>query len=119
MDTLSKLQVPAGTVLVTMNVPEGLELPASPAGADDDPAGRRAFLVFVSASTDMGTAEADAVIAAALRDDIAWFAYPKGKQLGTDLNRDTLARMLQARGARPVRQVSIDDVWSALRARPA
>ncbi|MFE2102127.1 MULTISPECIES: hypothetical protein [unclassified Streptomyces] len=45
-------------------------------------------------------------------------AYPKGGKLGTDLNRDTLAAALSERGVRPVRQIAIDDIWSALRFRP-
>jgi hypothetical protein len=44
-------------------------------------------------------------------------AYPKAGQLGTDINRDTLAASLTDRGAQPVRQVALDDVWSALRFR--
>lgn len=43
----------------------------------------------------------------------------EAKQLGTDLNRDVVWELLGDRGIRPVRQVSIDDVWSALRFRPA
>jgi hypothetical protein len=55
----------------------------------------------------------------AARDDrLAWVAYPKGQQLGTDLNRDRLAVTARERGVRPVRQISIDEVWSALRFRP-
>src|SRR5580700_2276887 len=46
-------------------------------------------------------------------------AYPKAGQLGTDLNRDRLAAALEGQGIRPVRQVALDDVWSALRFRPA
>ncbi|MDJ0459924.1 hypothetical protein PUN71_022205 [Arthrobacter sp. NQ7] len=56
---------------------------------------------------------------AALEDRIAWVAYPKAKKLGTDLNRDILASEMTARGAEPVRQVSLDETWSALRFRPA
>jgi hypothetical protein len=44
-----------------------------------------------------------------------WVAYPKAGQLGTDLNRDSLARVLQAAGLEPVAQIAVDDVWSALR----
>jgi phage-related baseplate assembly protein len=55
----------------------------------------------------------------ARRDRLAWIAYPKARQLGTGLNRDSLAATLAARGVQPVRQVSIDDTWSALRFRPA
>ena len=52
-------------------------------------------------------------------DAILWVAYPKGGQLGTDLTRDVLAELVKAHGVQPVRQVSLDDVWSALRLRPA
>lgn len=59
------------------------------------------------------------VVDAAVEDRLAWVAYPKGGRLGTDLNRDVLAGLMAARGAQPVRQVGIDEVWSALRFRPA
>jgi hypothetical protein len=58
------------------------------------------------------------VVAAASVDRLTWVAYPKSGQLGTDLNRDVLAARLTEEGVRPVRQVAIDDVWSALRFRP-
>lgn len=56
---------------------------------------------------------------AALKDRLAWVAYPKAGKLGTDLNRDVLAGLMLERGVQAVRQVAIDDVWSALRFRPA
>jgi hypothetical protein len=46
---------------------------------------------------------------------ILWVAYPKAGQLGTDLNRDSLARALHAEGLEAVAQIAVDDVWSALR----
>jgi hypothetical protein len=46
-------------------------------------------------------------------------AYPKAGKLGTDLNRDVLAALLAGQGVQPVRQVAIDETWSALRFRPA
>jgi hypothetical protein len=63
-------------------------------------------------------AQSGPVLDAAREDRIAWLAYPKAKKLGTDLNRDILWRHLLPRGVRPVRQVSLDDVWSAMRFRP-
>jgi hypothetical protein len=44
-----------------------------------------------------------------------WVAYPKGNR--TDLNRDSLWPLLTDAGVRPNGQVSIDEVWSALRFR--
>jgi hypothetical protein len=46
---------------------------------------------------------------------VAWLAYPKAKQLQTDLNRDIIRDLAQDRGLDPVRRVSIDEVWSGLR----
>jgi hypothetical protein len=50
------------------------------------------------------------------RPEVLWVAYPKGNR--TDINRDTLWPILSEHGMRPVTQVSIDQVWSALRFRP-
>jgi hypothetical protein len=50
------------------------------------------------------------------RPEILWVAYPKGNR--SDINRDTLWPMLVQHGLRPISQVAIDDVWSALRFRP-
>ena len=47
---------------------------------------------------------------------IFWVAYPKANR--TDINRDTLWPILSEYGLRPVSQVAIDEVWSALRFRP-
>jgi phage-related baseplate assembly protein len=58
-------------------------------------------------------------VEAARQDKLAWIAHPKARQLGTDLNRDLLAAALEDQGVQPVRQVSIDGTWSALRFRPA
>ena len=70
---------------------------------------------FVIRQDNLGSAE-QAVAARA--DRLAWIGYPKGGQLGTDLNRDRLVAAPAARGVQPVRQVSIDQTWSALRFRP-
>ena len=47
---------------------------------------------------------------------ILWVAYPKGNR--TDINRDTLWPILGEYGMRPIGQVSVSEVWSALRFRP-
>ncbi|GAB4020855.1 hypothetical protein [Spirosoma koreense] len=52
-------------------------------------------------------------------DGILWLAYPKGssKKYTCDFNRDTGWTRLGELGFEPVRQVAIDDDWSALRFR--
>jgi hypothetical protein len=53
-------------------------------------------------------------------DGLLWFAYPKGSSgTVTDINRDRGWEPLTALGFRPVRQVSLDGTWSALRFREA
>jgi hypothetical protein len=74
-------------------------------------------LVFVKTLAEVDSKCAPAVDAAK-EDRIAWIAYPKAGQLGTDLNRDVLWKRLLEQGIQGVRQVAIDDVWSALRFRP-
>ena len=50
------------------------------------------------------------------RPNVLWVAYPKGNR--SDINRDTLWPILGEHGLRPVGQVSVDEVWSAMRFRP-
>ena len=45
-----------------------------------------------------------------------WVAYPKGNR--ADINRDSLWPILAEHGLRPISQVAVDDIWSALRFRP-
>ncbi len=52
-------------------------------------------------------------------DAVCWFAYPKGtsKRFRSDVNRDSLWELMKPLGIDPVRQIAIDDDWSALRFR--
>jgi hypothetical protein len=82
-------------------------------GADDE----TALLIFVVNQSALASIQVK-IVDAAKDDRLTWVAYPKSGQLGTDLNRDSLASILTKAGVQPVRQVSIDGVWSALRFRP-
>ena len=118
MDLAGRLQIkPDTSVAVLATDPDAPELDGSWQPAEQ-PGQAGAVIAFVRHKADVATAAAPAIEAA--RDDrLAWIAYPKAKQLGTDLNRDTLAAAAGEFGLQPVRQISIDDVWSALRFRPA
>jgi hypothetical protein len=115
MDVSSKLQLKPGQSVAVLNAPPGLVLPevvTAATAADAD-----AVIAFVVRHDDLGSAEQ--AVAAARADRLAWIGYPKGGQLGTDLSRDRLVAALAVHGVQPVRQVSIDGTWSALRFRPA
>ncbi|MGW2693070.1 hypothetical protein [Streptomyces sp. NPDC001296] len=115
MSVISKLQIKPDQNVVILGKPDDVHLEVASAG---DAASADAVLAFVTTSDDLLGANAQAALAAAQRDALAWVAYPKGGKLGTDLNRDTLAAALSERGVQPVRQIAIDDTWSALRFRP-
>jgi len=117
MDLAGKLQVKPGTVVAAIAVPaEGPDL--SGVGVAGEAADAGAVIVFVRRSDELA-GPGQAAVEAARQDKLTWIAYPKRGQLGTDLNRDTLAAAMLGQGIQPVRQVSLDDVWSALRFRPA
>ena len=62
---------------------------------------------------------ADRIAATPAPDPIVWIAYPKGtsKNYSCEFNRDSGWQRLGHHGFEPVRQVAIDDDWSALRFR--
>jgi hypothetical protein len=119
VEVAAKLQLkPGQSVAVVGDVRDGaLELGSEHPSADD-PATADAVIAFVANSDELDGLS-DAVVASARRDALTWVAYPKAGRLGTDLNRDSLAERMRNAGVRPVRQVALDDVWSALRFRPA
>jgi hypothetical protein len=112
----SKLQVKPGQRVVVEGLPKDVDLGLEEAQLHGDASSADAVLLFVTTAAEARERAAN-VVQAAKRDALAWVAYPKAGQLGTDLNRDSLARLMMEYGVQPVRQVAIDDVWSALRFR--
>ncbi|MGR6317567.1 hypothetical protein Q2K19_05090 [Micromonospora soli] len=119
MSVASKLQIKPGQHIVVLRKPDEVEIEGTSSAAVAEVAAADGAVVFVTAAADLATSEVEAVLDLARRDALAWVAYPKGGQLGTDLNRDRLAAALSQRGVQPVRQISVDATWSALRFRPA
>lgn len=118
MELAAKLQIkPGARVALVAARPDGPDLSAL-ASLAADPEAADAVIAFVARAAELTDLAAPAV-AAAREDRLAWIAYPKAGQLGTDINRDSLASAVSALGVRPVRQVALDNVWSALRFRPA
>jgi hypothetical protein len=116
MDLAAKLQLKLDQNIETLLAPESVSgaLVNLVSVTEDQAAG---LLVF---AMDRATLEElrRRIVTAVSDERLTWVAYPKAGQLGTDLNRDTLAAFLAESGIQPVRQIAIDDVWSALRFRP-
>ncbi len=58
-------------------------------------------------------------VSAVKHDGLLWISYPKrSSKVETDITRDVGWEAVTQAGLRAVTQVSINDVWSALRFRP-
>jgi hypothetical protein len=107
------LNAPTGYIALLGDLPEGVQVSAAPEGEYD-------FVqLFVTNSEDLDRLRQTAMDAVAY-DGLLWISYPKrSSKVATDLTRDVLWKLMGDTGLRPVTQVSIDKVWSALRFRPA
>jgi hypothetical protein len=122
----TKLNHKGQSPIVVLNAPESFEAElAALEGVEvvRDTAGRAPIsfvLAFVTRLAEI-EAVAPALATQAPGDPVVWFAYPKGssKRYTCEFNRDTGWAALGAAGFEPVRQVAIDEDWSALRFRRA
>lgn len=75
-------------------------------------------LAFVTRQAELD-AVSKALAAEARGDAVLWFAYPKktSKRYACEFNRDSGWDVIRRLGFDSVRQVAIDDDWSALRFR--
>jgi len=119
-----KLQLKSNQRLLLLNLPEGYAayLDSELTGATlltEAQEGSEAVLLFVNNLAEVASLAPEA-IRLVNPDSLLWMAYPKGSaKIKTDVNRDTLWQAVEPTGWRPVRQIAIDEVWSAMRFRPA
>ncbi len=119
-----KLNLKEQTEIVVLNAPESFEPElASLSGItvirDIQEAKHISFgLAFVTQQTEIDTITTS-MVQKAEGDVVMWFAYPKksSKKYTSTLNRDHGWEALGRVGFEPVRQVAIDEDWSALRFR--
>jgi hypothetical protein len=121
---VKKLRMQPGQRVLIMNAPEGYiaSLGELPEGAvvSEAAEGNYGFVhLFVRDSGQLDEL-LPAAVESAEYDGLFWISYPKkSSKVETDLSRDVLWELMTAKtGLRPVTQVSIDTVWSALRFRP-
>jgi hypothetical protein len=118
-----KLLIKPGTRLLVLNgppdwlerlgpLPEGVEVTEGPGSPAD------VVHLFVSHSAEVDR-HAGAAMAATRPGGVLWVSYPKrSAKVATDLTRDVGWETFSGAGWRPVTQVAVDEVWSALRFRP-
>lgn len=107
-----------------MNAPKGYRTLLGPLPPDitvnTKPSGRYDFVhLFVNNREELARLGPDA-INAVKPSAIFWISYPKKTaKTDTDMSRDEGWDVVTEAGFETVAQVAIDDVWSALRFRPA
>lgn len=109
-----KLQLKPGQTMTILGDAVDIDLDAQRAGAGT----ADAILVFATDESKLRAHLSD-LQAAAQAGRLTWVAYPKSGQLNTNLNRNEIRAIANANGLDPVRQIAIDEVWSALRLKSA
>lgn len=108
--------------LVLLNAPENaralLELPEEVVVTDTLPDEAASLLLFVRNQAEL-RAQIPLIVSKLTPETLFWIVYPKKTSgVSTDLSRDVLWDCVREFYIRPVSQVAIDDVWSALRFKP-
>jgi len=120
---VKKLRIQPGQRVLIMNPPPGYmdELGDLPDAVDvvRAPEGTFDFVhLFVKNVAELDSLGPTA-IEAVKNDGLLWVSNPKhSSKVETDITRDVGWDLMAQAGLRPVTQISIDDVWSALRFRP-
>ena len=121
---VKKLQLKAGQKAAIINAPpdfvEALgELPEGVELKDRPSAGLDFVLVFAKDGAELKRLGPKA-IRAVKPDGMLWIAYPKStSKVRSDLNRDVIWDLVKEYGVLGVSLISIDNIWSAMRFRPA
>ncbi len=105
-----KLQLKGGQTIALVGRPVDIALLAPVVALDV----ADAVLVFAVTAAELSQ-HLEVLLRMAASGKLTWIAYPKARQLETDMNRDTIRAWANANGLDPVRQIAIDEFWSALR----
>ena len=120
---VKKLKIQPGQRLLFLNPPSGYieslgDLPADVEVLEQPEGKFDSVHLFVKDSAKLDKLGLAAKMAVKY-DGLLWISYPKrSSKVPTDLTRDVMWALMADTGLRPVTQVSIDNVWSALRFRP-
>ena len=120
---VKKLRIQPGHHVLILNAPPGYaeslgELPEG-VRVSEEAQGKHGFVhLFVTNSQDLDRLRQKAMDAVK-HDGLFWISYPKrSSKVETDLTRDVLWDLMRDTALRPVTQISVDDIWSAVRFRP-
>jgi len=116
--TLRKLRYKPGMRVAVTGAPAGFEAELARAGLSRGRKDLDLVQAFFTRRSDLERALPRLRASLGPRG-ILWVCYPKGKALGTDLDRDVVRATAARADLTAVALVAVDDVWSALRVKPA
>ena len=106
------LGAPSGYMNSLAPLPDRVEVSQSLGSAHE-------FVQFFAAKKSDITKSVTKLLQSAAPGALVWITYPKKTSgLESDLSREAVWAAMAGTGWRPVSQISIDEVWSALRFRP-
>jgi hypothetical protein len=106
------LGAPSGYVKSLAPWPDGVEVSVEPGSV------HQFVQLFATNKSDI-TKSAKKVLRSAAPGALVWITYPKKTSgVDSDLSREAVWAAMEETGWRPVSQIAIDTVWSALRFRP-
>jgi hypothetical protein len=106
------LGAPSRYVSALAPLPDGVEVSQSPGSA-------REFVQLFATKKSEITKSAKKLLQSAAPGALVWITYPKKTSgVDSDLSREAVCEAMEGTGWRPVSQIAIDEVWSALRFRP-
>ncbi len=107
------LGAPSGYLVSLAHMPEGVVVSEALGGSHQ-------FVRFFATSKADIKRSAPILLKHAAPGALVWITYPKKTSgVASDLSREEIWDAMAGTGWRPVTQIAIDAVWSALRFRPA
>jgi hypothetical protein len=104
---------PSGYMRLLAPLPEGVTVSERIGGTND-------FVQFFATRKSEIEKSAKKLLQSSASGALVWITYPKKTSgMESDLSREEVWAAMEGTGWRPVTQIAIDDVWSALRFRPA
>jgi predicted SnoaL-like aldol condensation-catalyzing enzyme len=106
------LGAPSGYMHALAPLPEGVVVSEAVNGTHD-------FVQFFATKKSEIERSKKKVLQSAAPGALVWVTYPKKTSgVDSDLSREAVWAAMEGTGWRPVSQIAIDEVWSALRFRP-
>lgn len=106
------LGAPSGYMNSLVPLPDRIEVSRRLGGAHE-------FVQFFATNKSDIVKSAKKLLQSAAPGALVWITYPKKTSgVDSDLSRESVWAAMKGTGWRPVSQIAIDEVWSALRFRP-